>query len=184
MTTQSTTQTPIVTPPPHVGLIYPLATIVGVASLVFAIDQATKYLVDQTIPMYQSRTVIPGAESLLQLTYIINTGAAFGTLPQFGDVLAMIAIVVIVSILAMVVWARDLFATWWMRLAAGLALGGAAGNLWDRLTRLYVIDFIDISILPIFNLADLAIVAGVTLLVYHLWVSEPPRPEQAQDATS
>jgi signal peptidase II len=54
----------------------------------------------------------------------------------------------------------------------GLQLGGALGNLLDRITRGYVVDFVDIGFWPIFNVADLSIVLGVTLLAYHLWNEE------------
>jgi signal peptidase II len=56
-----------------------------------------------------------------------------------------------------------------VRLSLGLQLGGAVGNLLDRLRSGYVVDFIDIGFWPIFNLADLAIVVGVAVLAYHLW---------------
>jgi signal peptidase II len=60
----------------------------------------------------------------------------------------------------------------WLRLCLGLQLGGALGNLIDRINLGYVVDFVDIGFWPIFNLADLSIVAGVSILAYHLWDEE------------
>jgi signal peptidase II len=60
----------------------------------------------------------------------------------------------------------------WVRVSLGLQLGGALGNLLDRIPRGYVVDFVDIGFWPIFNVADLSIVLGVTLLAYHLWNEE------------
>jgi len=57
----------------------------------------------------------------------------------------------------------------WVRISLGLQLGGAMGNLVDRIVRGYVVDFVDIGFWPIFNIADLSIVTGVALLAYHLW---------------
>ncbi len=57
----------------------------------------------------------------------------------------------------------------WVRISLGLQLGGAMGNLIDRIFRGYVVDFVDIGFWPIFNIADLSIVIGVALLAYHLW---------------
>lgn len=57
----------------------------------------------------------------------------------------------------------------WIRISLGLQLGGAMGNLLDRLTRGYVVDFVDVGFWPIFNIADISIVMGVGILAYHLW---------------
>lgn len=62
----------------------------------------------------------------------------------------------------------------WIRFSLGLQLGGALGNLLDRIVHGYVVDFVDIGFWPIFNLADLSIVGGVTILAYHLWDEETP----------
>ncbi len=60
----------------------------------------------------------------------------------------------------------------WVRVSLGLQLGGAMGNLTDRVTRGYVVDFVDVGFWPIFNVADISIVIGVALLAYYFWEIE------------
>lgn len=138
--------------------------------LVFALDQATKFLVVQNIPLHGSWSFFPGLAKIFQLTFITNTGAAFGMFPQLGGVFMVVAIVVIASII--IFYHHLPTANFWVRISLGLQLGGALGNLLDRITRGYVVDFVDIGFWPIFNVADLSIVFGVTLLAYCLWNEE------------
>ena len=147
-----------------------LPTILSIAAVIFALDQITKFLVVQNIPLHGSWSFFPGLAKIFQFTFITNTGAAFGMFPQLGGAFMVIAIVVIASI---VTFYRHLpTANIWVRISLGLQLGGALGNLLDRITRGYVVDFVDIGFWPIFNMADLSIVLGVTLLAYHLWNEE------------
>jgi signal peptidase II len=60
----------------------------------------------------------------------------------------------------------------WIRISAGLILGGAMGNGIDRILRNYVVDFVDVGFWPIFNIADLSVVVGVAILAYFLWQEE------------
>ena len=147
-----------------------LPTILSIAAIIFALDQITKFLVVQNIPLHGSWSFFPGLAKIFQFTYITNTGAAFGMFPQLGGAFMVIAIVVIASI---VTFYRHLpTANIWVRISLGLQLGGALGNLLDRITRGYVVDFVDIGFWPIFNIADLSIVLGVALLAYYLWYEE------------
>ncbi|NJN94088.1 MAG: signal peptidase II [Anaerolineales bacterium] len=98
------------------------------------------------------------------------TGAAFGMFPQLGGIFMVIAVVVVVAI---VIFYHHLPTyNLWVRVSLGLQLGGALGNLVDRITRGYVVDFVDIGFWPIFNIADMSIVLGVTILAYFLWSEE------------
>ncbi len=107
---------------------------------------------------------------LFRFTFITNTGAAFGTFPQLGSVLMVIAIIVVIGVIA---FSHHLPITdIWVRISMGLILGGAMGNLSDRILRSYVVDFVDIGFWPIFNIADLSIVLGVAILSYCLWEEE------------
>jgi signal peptidase II len=134
--------------------------------------------------LYESWSFFPALARIFKFTHITNTGAAFGMFPQLGSAFMVVAIVVIVGI---VVFYHQLpTGNLWVRISLGLQLGGAMGNLLDRLVHGYVVDFIDIGFWPIFNLADLSIVVGVSILSYHLWQEEndagrqskaPPRPE-------
>lgn len=107
---------------------------------------------------------------LFRFTFITNTGAAFGMFPQLGSVLMVIAIIVVIGVIA---FSHHLPITdIWVRISMGLILGGAMGNLSDRILRSYVVDFVDIGFWPIFNIADLSIVLGVAILSYCLWEEE------------
>lgn len=142
-------------------------TIIGLAAVVFALDQATKYLVVKHIPFRESWSLFPAFSKLFKLTFISNTGAAFGMFPQLGTIFMLVAVLVIAGI---VLFHNHLpTENIWIRLSLGLQLGGAMGNLLDRILRGFVVDFVDIGFWPIFNIADLSIVLGVTILAYHLW---------------
>ncbi len=89
---------------------------------------------------------------------------------SLGNVFMIVAIIVIGAIVLF----RHHLPTefFWVRISLGLQLGGAMGNLLDRMVYGSVVDFIDIGFWPIFNLADAAIVVGVSILSYHLWNEE------------
>lgn len=144
--------------------------LVFLALLIFGADQASKYLVLTRLSLGESWNPVPGLEQFVSVTHVINPGAAFGLFPDQGSLFAVIAVIVVVAIL---VYYRYLPAhNWLVRLSLGLQLGGALGNLADRLQHGYVIDFIDFKIWPVFNLADVAIVTGVGILAY-LLMQEP-----------
>jgi signal peptidase II len=137
----------------------------GLAGAVVALDQVTKALVRAYLPLHSSRTVIPG---LLDFTHVQNTGAAFGFLnavdfPHKAGVIALVSTIALVSVAVFAVGLAP-----HQRLArAGLALilGGAAGNLVDRLAAGAVVDFVDVYWHQYhfwaFNVADSAITIGV-----------------------
>ncbi|MDW7981948.1 MAG: signal peptidase II [Thermomicrobium sp.] len=136
--------------------------VAAVATVVLLIDQLSKLLVVRflgpTGPI-EEVVLIPG---VLRLFYVENTGAAFGLFQGRNPVLATVALLVVV---ALAVWFRAVVSWWPGALALGLQLGGAVGNLVDRFRRGFVVDFIDFSFWPTFNVADSAITIGVLLLV-------------------
>lgn len=140
------------------------------AIAVFILDQASKFLVLQNIPQGDSWSLFPTLSRIFRFTFITNTGAAFGMFPQWGGIFMVIAIVVIGAIVLFYHYLP--VENIWIRFSLGLQLGGAMGNLIDRLMHGYVVDFVDIGFWPIFNLADLSIVTGVTILAYFLWDEE------------
>lgn len=149
--------------------------LVLLALLIFGVDQASKYLVLTRLPLGQTWNPVPGLDRWISVTHVINPGAAFGLFPDQGSLFAVIAVVVVVAILA---YYRYLPThNWFVRLSLGLQLGGALGNLADRLQHGYVIDFIDFKIWPVFNLADVAIVTGVGILAYFL-MQEPEEGDE------
>lgn len=145
-------------------------TILGVSAIVFGLDQISKFLVLKHIPLEGTWDYLPWLARLFRITFITNTGAAFGMFPQMGAVLMAIAAVVIVAI----TFFYHLLPTEniWVRISLGLQLGGAMGNLLDRAIHGYVVDFIDVGFWPIFNIADVSIVVGVSILAYFLWNEE------------
>ncbi len=116
---------------------------------------------------------------LFSLTYVTNTGIAFGLFQGMGDILL---IVVFIAIGAIFLFYRHLPAgPISLHVALGLQMGGALGNLVDRLTRGAVVDFIDLNFWPlhhwpIFNLADTSIVAGVVLLLLVMLTEKDRQP--------
>jgi signal peptidase II len=140
---------------------------VWLSLLVFALDQFTKSLAVKYLVLHAPLPVFPG----LNLTLVHNTGAAFSLLRDAGGWQRWVFIALAVVIAAcIVVWLARLPARrGWLACALALVLGGALGNLWDRISLGYVIDFIDVYYAhwhwPAFNLADSAITAGAVMLV-------------------
>ena len=126
-------------------------------------DQAVKLLVIRTLPPGASRPIIPG---VLSLTYVQNTGIAFGLLGGLPLIVTAAAGLTVVFLLLYNGgrWQRDPLS----RAATGLLLGGAVGNLSDRLRLGFVVDYLDLHRWPVFNLADAAVVAGGTVLLMAL----------------
>jgi signal peptidase II len=137
------------------------ARVAGVVLAVVAIDQISKAIVVDSIPRGERRTVVPGVD----LVHVRNRGIAFGLLDGRSVVLTVLT----AAALALLVVYFALHSTrpvlW---LATGLLLGGALGNLVDRVRDDAVTDFIDLPLWPAFNLADAAITAGVVALLVAL----------------
>ena len=152
-----------------------------IAIIIFALDQVSKLLILHNIPEGESWSLFPALSRLFRFTFITNTGAAFGMFPQLGGTFMIVAIVVIAGI---VLFYHHLpVGNFWIRLSLGLQLGGALGNLVDRIMHGYVVDFVDIGFWPIFNLADLSIVTGGMILAYFLWDEDnPPDPTEKTPA--
>jgi signal peptidase II len=149
-----------------------------VAALTVAADQATKYLVVTNLRLYESWAPIPALEGRADIHYVTNTGAAFGLFQNGGLFFVIVAFVVSAVILFYYRHLPD--GEPLLRLSLGLQLGGALGNLVDRLRLGHVIDFIDVHIWPVFNVADSAIVCGVALLVLLLLREDREERRQAR----
>ncbi len=106
----------------------------------------------------------------LTFTYVQNRGAAFGLLGGQTFMLAMISIGLLVGLFVFRSKLHDLPRGG--KLAISLIVAGALGNLYDRLAFGYVIDFIDLQVWPVFNIADSAIVVGAFLMVWVVWRME------------
>jgi signal peptidase II len=153
-----------------------------VAALVLLADQATKYLVRANLSPGQSLPLAPWLTPVLQITYVTNTGAAFGLFPGWSQILIAVAVIVIAALVWYYFQLPD--GQWLMHVALGLQLGGASGNLIDRLRfGGSVVDFVDLNIWPlrwwpVFNVADSSIVVGVIVLTL-LMIWEERREERA-----
>ncbi len=144
--------------------------------LVFLVDQASKKAIEAYVSLGETVPVIPG---VFRLTYIKNPGGAFGILDGSQTILlAGSALAVAVVLWMLLASPPSRFTT----LGCGLVLGGAAGNLLDRLTTGEVTDYADLQFWPleqwpIFNAADTAIVAGVIMLLLAALLS-PDKPAE------
>jgi signal peptidase II len=146
----------------------PLPVPAGVAAAVVVVDQLTK--------TWALRSLADGPVDLvwtLRLKLTINSGAAFGLGRGLGPVLVVAAVAVLV-VLGMLARSSSLSPVG--AVALGLVLGGALGNLVDRLVRDQggVVDFVDLQWWPVFNVADAAISVGAVLLVFTLRERERP----------
>jgi len=110
---------------------------------------------------------LPIFPPVFYITYILNPGAAFGMLANRTTFFIVLSLLVIVAVLVMYRYLPKEKTL--MTLAIGLVLGGALGNLIDRVRLGRVIDFLDFRVWPIFNLADSAIVIGALLIMIDIW---------------
>ena len=162
-------------PSVRVLLLAPLAIV--------ALDQATKLWVMAGMALFESHPVVPG---LFSITYVRNPGAAFGLFAEMGD-LVRLGLLVGVSLLAVglltAFYLRSPHADRTSRVAAVLVVGGAIGNLIDRVRFGEVVDFLDVFVgryhWPAFNVADSAITIGIALFVLGAWREREARRRTA-----
>ncbi|HHT01594.1 MAG TPA: signal peptidase II [Firmicutes bacterium] len=141
-----------------------MIAVLGIGLAAFVVDWLTKCWVKSALIPNQSLPVLDG---FFHLTYVQNPGAAFGILAERTTFFVMVTAAVVVLILFFA--ARQRGAGWTLRLALGMMLGGAMGNLLDRLRFGHVVDFLDFRIWPVFNMADTFIVLGVGLFLISMW---------------
>jgi signal peptidase II len=152
----------------------------GVAGIVIAFDQWTKWLVRTNIE-FGGQWLPAWLNWLSPYARFVNwhnSGAAFGMFQNGNLVFTVLAIIVIGAIIYYYpqVEKQD----WTLKLAMGLQLGGAAGNLIDRLLVGKVTDFVSIGVFPVFNVADSSISIGVAVLLLGIWIKE--RQEKKKNA--
>lgn len=152
------------------------AIMAGLALAVIVLDQLTKFWVVQYFRVPGLRPPIPILGQVLELLYIQNTGVAFSLLE--GQSVMFLFIAVAIVVIAVLYWRMRDTGSLVLKATFGLILGGAIGNLVDRFTRAYVVDFIHFQIpgrfdWPVFNVADSAISVGVVLLAFLLWRGTP-----------
>jgi signal peptidase II len=149
-----------------------------ISALVVLIDRITKHIVARQLPNGQAHTIIPG---IFRITDVHNTGAAFSMFAENASPVTVRNILIAFSVVAVII----LFAMLWRvgrhltvtSCALALILGGAFGNLYDRVRYHYVIDFLEVHIVhyhwPDFNVADSCIVIGACLLLIEIFRPQP-----------
>lgn len=149
-----------------------------IAVVVLLLDRLSKWLVATRVELHDSIPVLPG---LVRLTHVENPGAAFGIFSdspsQFKLALLILFSMAALVVVSLLLW-RNSHSLTSTGTALALILGGALGNLWDRLISGRVVDFLDVYLgsyhWPAFNLADSAIVVGALLLVGEIVFAKSP----------
>jgi signal peptidase II len=174
---------PFPSPGDPLKILSSYASLAIISGAVVALDQWTKCLVRTNITL--SDMWLPGSLSwLMPYARIVNwsnTGTAFGLFQGLGGIFTVLALIVAAVIIYY--YPRVPAEDWWLRLAMALQLGGALGNLTDRVARGSVTDFLSVGTFPVFNVADASITVGVIILVVGVWWTErteksPAIPEQ------
>jgi signal peptidase II len=157
--------------------------LLGLSGIVVALDQWTKYLVRSRLSFGEIWSPWAWLAPYARIVHWNNTGAAFGLFRSGGLIFTVVA--VIVSLAILYYYPRVPASQIPLRLALALQLGGAVGNLLDRLVQGTVTDFISLGTFPVFNVADASISMGVAVLVAAMWIEErrrraPVAEEQAE----
>lgn len=169
--------------------------IYGIILLITVLDQVSKYIVKQSMHLYESINVIG---DFFRLTYIENPGMAFGI--QFDNRILFTILSIAAAVIVFIYLLRMMNEKFIFRFSLALILGGAVGNLIDRLIYGRVVDFFDVEFFdvslpafnflfldfpgysmtrwPVFNIADSAVTCGMILLTYIIFTQSPVTKEQ------
>ncbi|MBI4177879.1 signal peptidase II [bacterium] len=143
-----------------------------VVAVVLVLDQATKWLIRANFHPYETRQILG---DVFHLTFYQNTGMAFGLLEGYSGVIAVFSVF---AIGFLIYFSRRFRKEKIILASLGLVIGGALGNLVDRIVLTGVVDFLDFGFgkyrWPAFNVADICISVGIGLLV--LYSARPPEP--------
>jgi len=152
--------------------------LLAVSGIVISLDQWTKWWVRQNIDFGDIYAPIEWLAPYARFIHWNNTGAAFGMFPGASTIFTVIAFIVIIAIL----YYNPMIPSekWLYRAALGMQMGGAAGNLIDRLTQGTVTDFISVGNFAVFNLADSGISVGVAVLILAMWIDERKIAQQEE----
>jgi signal peptidase II len=152
----------------------------AVSGLVLILDIVSKEIVRNNLPLYTYWAPFPALEQFFRFTHTTNTGVAFGLFQNANALFAVFASVVSIGIIYFNQKLEP--GNSLLRVALGLQLGGALGNLLDRILFGSVTDFLDFGPWPVFNVADTAVVAGVILMGYVILQEE--RKEKAEESNN
>jgi signal peptidase II len=149
-----------------------LYLIVVSGSIIF-LDQITKTIVRTNLAFQESWVPVAWLAPYARIVHWKNTGAAFGMLQDIDLINKIIAILaILVSLVILYYFPKILSQDRVLRFALALQLGGAVGNLIDRVTQGYVTDFISVGNFPVLNIADACISTGVAILVIEMWMRD------------
>ena len=146
--------------------IYRDLLLIQLAVFVFLSDQFSKYLVRELLPLYES---FP-REGFLRITHTFNTGSIFGLFQGNNTPLILVSFIGVAVLVLL--YRSQRYPTGLLRLSLGLQLGGAFGNLVDRVRLGHVTDWVDVGPWPVFNVADASIVTGLIILAWLFIVAE------------
>ena len=141
-----------------------------IVAIVIVLDQVTKKLVRDALPLGEMWAPWPWLLPYARIVHWYNTGVAFGMFQGLGGIFTVVAILVSGAIIYY--FPRVPAEDWTLRLAMGLQMGGALGNMIDRLTRGQVTDFISVGNFAVFNVADSSITVGVLVLLLGVYLQE------------
>ena len=127
--------------------------------VVIVFDQITKYAVKETIPLYETLVEV----GMFRIVHGQNTGSAFGLLAGFTNFLIVASLLGLALLLYF--FMKQAASNIFVRISVGLIVGGAVGNLIDRVKDGFVVDFISVGWWPAFNVADSCISVGMTVMV-------------------
>jgi signal peptidase II len=148
--------------------------LVIVTGLILVIDQTTKAYIRAAFPGPEGSQMWAPWDWLLpyaRIVHVTNTGVAFGLFQNMGGIFAILATIVALAIFFYFPQVPD--DDWVLRLSMSMMLGGAVGNLIDRVTNDgKVTDFISVGSFPVFNVADASITVGVIILMIGMWIQE------------
>ncbi len=142
-----------------------------IIAIIIAVDQLSKYLIQSGMELNQT---IPLINGVFHVTYIHNYGAAFSIFQNKTGFLIAIQLVVITGVIVYLIKRRKID-HWALLLSLSLIAAGGFGNLIDRAAKGYVIDFLDLRVWPIFNVADISVCVGCGLMVLYVFLIEPKR---------
>ncbi len=154
--------------------IYRDLLLIQLAVFIFLADQFSKYMVRESLVLFDSYP----REGFFRITHTFNTGSIFGLFQGYNSPLILVSFIGVAVLVLL--YRSQRYPTGLLRLSLGLQLGGAFGNMIDRVRLGHVIDWVDVGPWPVFNIADASIVTGLVILAW-LFVmaerSEGTRPD-------
>lgn len=159
------------------SLVKTYLPLIGLAGFVVALDQITKAIVTANLAISEIWSPFTWLIPYARIVHWYNTGVAFGFFQNSNLLFSILASIVAVAIIYYYPQVSSKDVT--LRLAMCLQLGGALGNLVDRIVRGHVVDFVSVGNFPVFNVADSSITIGVCILLYGFWIQEKDAHKKA-----